>query len=204
MIRKRMLQFVQLRGTLISLVMVAPLVGVILGMTACVKHPIGDPETSKVDSQYTGVWSKQGDDQKILVFIQPYDSRTYFITTLEYVGEGGAVMPAGQQCLKGWLTSIGDSTFMTMEVLSHAHFAGIGEKPDHYVAKLSLADGLLQWRLVDGHKEPAQSAQDSRELEKVIRENLSSDALYLDTMAWKKCEDKALIESVLKAFGFGD
>jgi hypothetical protein len=201
----RVIRFLQTRSPWVSLVMVAPLVVVILAMTACVKHPIGDPETSKVDPQYSGVWSKQGNDQKILLFMQPYDARTYLVSVLEYVAEGDVLKPKGQQCMKGWLTSIGDSTFLTMEVLSHAYFAGIGEKPDYYVAKLSLTDGVLHWRLVDGHTLPAKSAQDSAALEKVIRENLDADALYVnETFAWAKCQDKTLIEDVLKAFGFGD
>ncbi len=51
---------------------------------ACLKAPIGNPETSKVDSKLAGVWlAKDGDDFAMLV-LQPFDKRTdlvgYFMT----------------------------------------------------------------------------------------------------------------------------
>ena len=192
------------RSALLSLLAVLPFVAVILGLAACVKHPVGDPEKSKVDPQYAGVWLKQDEGERLLLFIQPYDARTYFVTSFEYENNDGQPEPKGETRFKAWLTLIGDSTFMTLQVLSYSHFAGIDEKPPYFVAKLSLKEGSLQWRLVDGDNQPIKSAQDSRELEEAIRKNIGSDDLYMDAMQWKKCNDKALVESVLKAFRCGD
>ena len=49
------------RSLLLSILTVLPIVAVILGLTACVKHPVGDPEESKVDPKYVGVWSATED-----------------------------------------------------------------------------------------------------------------------------------------------
>ena len=46
---------------------------------ACLKAPIGDPETSKLNPKLTGVWlAKDGDDFVMLV-LQPFDKRTYLV-----------------------------------------------------------------------------------------------------------------------------
>jgi len=50
---------------------------------ACLKAPIGDPETSKLDPKLTGVWlGKDGDEFGMLV-LQPFDKRTYLVGWFE-------------------------------------------------------------------------------------------------------------------------
>jgi len=175
---------------------------VILGLAACVKHPVGDPERSKVDPQYSGVWlTKENESEGTLLFMRPYDSRTYVANIFNYDSEGNEIEPTERLDFKAWLTSIGDATFITMEPLSCAHFAGVSEKPPYLAGKISLVDGELHLRLVNGDKEPARSANNSSELEKVIAEHVDSESLYVDdAMAFKKTDDKALIKAVLKAF----
>jgi len=136
-----------------------------------------------------------------LLFLRPYDSRTYYANIFTYSREGDEIKPSERLDFKAWLTSIGDATFISMECLSCKHFAGVSEEPPYLVGKMSLADGSLHLRFVNGGEEPAESANNSSELEKVIAENVNSDSLYIDDeFVYKKTNDKALIETVLKAF----
>lgn len=200
--RARLVRFLKRRSLLLSLVTMGPLIVVILGLAACVKHPVGDPEKSKVNPQYSGVWLTKGDGgEHILLFMRPYDSRTYYANMLTYSRKNDEIEPSERLDFKAWLTSIRDADFISMECLSCAHFAGVDEKPPYLVGKLSLVDGSLHLRFVNGDEEPAENAKNSRELEKVIAEHVDSDSLYLDDeFVFKKAKDKTFIEDVLKAF----
>jgi hypothetical protein len=199
--RSQLVPFLKRRSLLLSLVTVGPLIVVILGLTACVEHSVGNPEKSKVDPRYSGVWLMREDGGDTLLFMRPYDSRTYYANTLAYGRKNDEIEPSERFDYKAWLTSIGDATFISMEPLSCAHFAGVAKKPPYLVGKMSLEDDSLHLRFVNGGEEPAKSANNSRELEKVIAENVNSDSLYIDDeFVFKKTKDKTLIESVLKAF----
>jgi hypothetical protein len=204
--RRSCLLLLKTRSLLLSLLTVVPLVVVILGLTACVKHPVGDPEASKVDLQFSGVWwTEESEEGGSFLFIRPYDSRTYLVNVLSYRATRDGIEPTEQLQCKSWLTSIGGATFLTMEPFSCSHFAGLSERPPYLVGKLSLADGALHLRLVDGGKEPARSAGDRQELEAAIAEHVDSPSLYVDeTMVFTKADDKARIEAILKAFHHQD
>jgi hypothetical protein len=198
----RLVLLLKRRSLLFSLLVVSPLVMFILGLAACVKHPVGDPEKSKVDPQFAGVWwSEEPDGHGTLLVMRPYDSRTYFAKVLSYRATDQGVEATNQLDCKAWLTAIGGTTFLTMEPLGCGHLAGLSEKPPYLVGKISLAEGALHLQLVDGGKEPARSASSSRELETAIAERVDSAALYVDEAeSFKKAGDKALIERVLTAF----
>ena len=108
----RLTRLLKTKSALLSLITVAPLVVVILGLAACVKHPVGDPEKSKVDPQYAGIWTRQESQvEEQLLFIRPYDRRTYLIFFFEFHVATDVIEPRGQGCYKAWLASIGDAKF---------------------------------------------------------------------------------------------
>lgn len=200
----------------VSLLAVLPLIVLSLSLTACVDHPIGDPEASKVDERYVGVWTGQQGDEHELLVIRPYDARTYLVHVLAYMEEtdsefaadfGRSVKPLkkarGAACTvyKGWLTSIGDVPFLTLEERGLEYVCGLSEKTTYFVARLKLDQGVMTWQLVDGSSALAKQAKNGPELEKVVRDHRDSKDLYLpEIFEWRKCEDKALIESVVDAF----
>jgi hypothetical protein len=200
--RSKLLQFLKRRSTLVAWLTVAPMVLVILGLCACVKHPVGDPEQSQVDPKYSGIWlTKDAEDSESLLIMRPYDARTYFASILSYRQEANQIKPTMRWNCKAWLTSIGNATFLTLEPLSCAHFAGLGDKPPYLVGKVSLVDGALHLKLVNGDREPAKSASNSRELEAAIEKHMDTDALYVDeTNVFKKFDDKSQLEAILQAF----
>jgi hypothetical protein len=197
-----LVRFLKAKSVLVTLITVAPMVVVILGLCACVKHPVGDPEKSKIDPKYSGLWlSKEADGSETWLMMRPYDARTYFVSILSYKKEGDSIKPSSRWNCKGWLTSLGNATFLTMQPLSWTQFANAGEEPVYLVAKVSFVDDALHLRFVNGDEEPAKSAKSSRELEAVIEKHVDSDALYLpEENVFRKSDDKALLEAVLKAF----
>ncbi len=200
--RERFVQLLKAGSPLVALATVAPLIVVILWLTACVKHPVGDPEKGKVDPAYAGVWlEKAASGDRSLLLLRPYDARTYFANIFTYHSDGDGLKPAQRINCKAWLTPLGGATFLTLEPLNCEHFAGLGDKPPYLVAKVSLADGALQLRLVNGDNESVKNANDSQALQAVIEKGVNSDALYGgDATVFKKTDDKALVRSVLDAF----
>jgi hypothetical protein len=200
--RTRLVQWLKAWSPLVALVTIAPLIFVILGLTACVRHPVGDPEQSKVDPAYAGVWlTKSADGEHSLLFLRPYDARTYFANIFSYRSDSAGLTPTQRMNCKAWLTAIGGTKFLTLEPLNLEHFAGVGDKPPYLVGKIGLADGALQLRFVNGDQEPVKSANSSQALEAAIAQNINSDSLYGDeALVFAKADDKALVKSVLEAF----
>ena len=185
------------RSPLVTLVTVAPAVVIILGLTACVEHPIGDPEESKVNPEFVGTWSSEDS----LLFFRPYDARTYLISAFTYSETDGEFKARTRIDYKAWLTPVGDETFITMQPLTIAHFVGLGKKPPYFVAQIHLVDDKLQLRLVNAKNAAVKEATNSRELEAAIKEHMSSDSLYVgDLTVLKKVDDTSRIKAVLEVF----
>mgnify|MGYP006961818267 FL=1 len=155
-----------------------------------------------MDPAYSGVWLEQEmNGDRSFLFLRPYDARTYFANIFTYGSDGDGLKPKQRINCKAWLTPLGGATFLTLEPLNCEHFAGLGDKPPYLVAKVSLANGALQLRLVNGDHEAVKNANDSQALQAVIEKAVNSDALYGgEASVFKKTDDKALIRSVLEAF----
>lgn len=194
--------FLKRKSLLITLLTLSPILAIILGLTACVQHPVGDSERSRVDHRYVGMWlAEETDDVVTLLLLRPYDARTYLAGVFRCREEDGAVEPVDHHDYKAWLTQLGGETFVTMEPLIWAEFVGLAEKPPYLVGKIRLIDDALRLRLVDGGSEPAKSAADSGELEAVIEKHVAQDALYVDDpVVFHKMDDTSRIERILKAF----
>jgi hypothetical protein len=196
--RSRLLRLLKRFSPLVTLAAVAPLVVIILGSTACVKHPIGDPERSKVDPRCSGVWLAT--DEQMLLLLRPYDSRTYLARILSYTSKDGVIRPQEETEAKAWLTSLGGATFLTLELLDWGHFAGLADDDlPYYVMRFDFKDDALSLRLIGG--EEACKAGSRRELESVIKRNVDSESLYDDpAMDFRRADDQDLVRSVLEAF----
>jgi hypothetical protein len=196
------IEFLKRRSLVVSSLVLAPMLVLILGLMACVKHPVGDPERSQVCPQYTGMWlGEDAQGTATLLMLRPYDARTYLLGIFSHRDEGHAIKPLSHQDGKAWLTTLGDSTFITMEPLVWSHFAGFTEKPPYLVAKISRVEDTLRLRLVDGGKALARAAADSREFEAIVKEHQDSDSLYEDQEhVFHQVRATPRVEAILKAF----
>jgi hypothetical protein len=195
------IEFLKRKSLVVSSLVLVPMLVLILGLMACVKHPVGDPERSQVCPQYTGMWlGEDSEGTATLLMLRPYDARTYLVGIFSHRDEGSAIKPLSHHDGKAWLTTFGDSTFITMEPLVWSHFAGFTEKPPYLVAKICRVEDTLRLRLVDGGKALAQAA-DSREFEAIVKEHQDSDALYSDQeREFQQVQDTPRVEAILRAF----
>jgi len=78
------------RRSLAGFVAALAFVPLMLGVTACLKTPIGDPERGWVDPRVTGVWivaladASDVDYDAQLWLFEPYDSRTWLVTVVTF------------------------------------------------------------------------------------------------------------------------
>ena len=74
--------------TLVGAAAAVLFVPVLLGITACLKTPIGDPEHGWVDPRITGVWlggdPDPQDHEAALWTFEPYDSRTWLVSWVAF------------------------------------------------------------------------------------------------------------------------
>ena len=125
-----------------GIVMMLAIIPIFAGLLACMPVPIGDPEKSRIDPDFNGVWTIDGEsDAGAIYFFRPYDKRTWLllaagivesddyegdeldidsaqdvfdILAAQYVCSGG--ITADDFLLqKVWLKKIGGVTFMTWE-----------------------------------------------------------------------------------------
>lgn len=199
--RANVIRFLKTRSLLVSLLTVVPLVVVVLGLAACVKHPVGDPERSKVDPSYSGVWSAQDKEgHRTLMILRPYDARTYLASIFTYQGTGASIQPDKREDFKAWLTVLGDVPFLTLEPLTCEALTGAAREPCYFVAKIRVSNSTLSLQLVNPENEPVRTANNRSELEAAITRQRAGDSLYSVTLEFQKSADKALVESVFEAF----
>lgn len=194
--------FFKQHSLLCSSLAVAPMLLVILGLLACVKHPVGDPECSQVSPEFLGMW--RGEDSQgvtTLLMLRPYDQRTYFAGIFSYEKADGDVAPIHQYDGKAWLTTLGDATYFTLEPLIWAHFAGFTEKPPYLVGQIRRVEDVVELRMVDGGHELVKDASDREQLEAILREHGDSDSVFADeVLRFQRVQASPELERILRTF----
>lgn len=152
----------------------------LLGLCSCLPVPLGDPEKSKVDARFNGVWEWRDGGKMYLVIFQPYDDRTYFVDALTgEPGEGNAVKPLGRDIYKSWLTKVRGETFLTMAPLEGVG-ALPGAKPTKYlVAKVKIEGDTLTAYGIDPEYKKLKDVATPTALEKMISENMDDTTMFL-------------------------
>jgi hypothetical protein len=147
----------------------------IIVVAGCLKIPLGNPETSKVDPKFAGMWMKRTDKGEVaLMHVIPWDARTYLV--LNYGARPDAVGAwerGGEILFKAWLTEVKGQTFVTMQVL--------GEESDepYVVAKITTDGDSFTARGVQAEFAGRGGARDEASFRKLIEENIDNDKMYL-------------------------
>src|SRR4051812_12613081 len=104
------------KRTWVGVILVMPMLALVLGMFACLPAPVGDPEKSKVDDKFLGVWQPEAQDanSKSVVVLKKWDAKTYLLLDYSVKTTDGKT-ERDQAAMKGWLTTIGGATFMVLE-----------------------------------------------------------------------------------------
>lgn len=194
-------------GALLMLVVIP----VIVGLLACMPVPIGDPERSRIDPDFNGVWtlSSESEGRSFYAF-EPYDKRTWLMTELpleegseadlsqydlnsyaglamlmenEPVGDEGATTTE-VRLYKVWRTKIGGEWFMTWE--PKGLFGEDDFQPDAwFVFRIEKMDqNTIDLYMVEGSDRFFKDVKKTRRAyERVIRKNVKNAALYSDEPA---------------------
>jgi hypothetical protein len=162
------------RGLLVGLMAMG-----LLGLASCLPVPLGDPDKSKVDARFNGVWEWRDGGKIELAIFQAYDEKTYFVDVLTgEVGDGGTVKPVQRDMYKGWLTTVKGETFLTLAPME-AVGALPGSTPAKYlVAKVKIEGDTLTALGIDPEYKKLKDVGTPTALQKMIEENMDEVAMF--------------------------
>ncbi|HZZ44554.1 MAG TPA: hypothetical protein VFE58_16580 [Tepidisphaeraceae bacterium] len=152
---------------------------IIAGLIGCFEIPLGDPEQSKVDTQFTGLWLQKdpSNNQESLVSILPYDSRTYLVTYMAVARDAQKhITPDTETTYKMWLTNVAGTTFATLETKDPSMLLPKAEKYYAYFKISRQADTITAQMVEDKLIKPA-NLTTPQDLEKFIAQNLNNPDL---------------------------
>ncbi len=189
--------------TLLAVVLMVPPAIFLLSTFACLPTPVGDPERSKVDAALTGAYRAADAVETHLALLQPWDDKTYLLQYM-FMKKGDAQEEIEIQHFKGWLTSIAGKTFITLQPMDDLTYAvgDTGEKPFWVVFRLDKTSAGLQVRMVSEDSRFMKNLTTRKEIEDSIKTHVADDALYGDTIEFKRLGkgDQPFIEDVLSKF----
>jgi hypothetical protein len=198
-------------------------------LTACLPVPVGDPEKSRIDPALSGAWRVAGgDDEQMLMVLDPYDKRTWLVTLIG-LGDAGDNRAGQVSALqvpfnavnadsfrvtslgvyKCWLTRIGGETFMTWEskTLSETLPNMVPEQWWAFRVRKS-GDDTFYLDSFDYSIDGLDKVTTSKDAEKIIRRHIDDpgffeekDAPRLDRLP---ADDVATLPRLLENFGFKD
>ncbi len=193
--------------SLLAIALFVPLAAILLATFACLPAPVGDPEQSKVDDTlvgaYRGMPTNADDKSSILVLLRPWDSHTYLLDFMQ-VDKKDDKEERQMSHFKAWLTTLGGKTFITAEEKDDLKFVlgDDGSKPVWVVMRLDKIATGIEARMVNVDSEFIKGLTKREELEAAIKAHATDQALYNDTITFKKLgkEDQAFIDDVLSKF----
>lgn len=177
---------------------------IIVGLIGCLEMPLGDPEKSKVDNQYVGLWLQKnaGNDNNDLISVIPYDARTYVVTDMSFSRDPQQrPQPKSEMIYKMWLTDINGATFATLEPKDPATLLPNAGK-FYEVLKISRQGNTITAQDISEQFVKDANITTPQALEKLITENFQNPALYgntatFDLLAPGQTDDA---KSILSAF----
>lgn len=177
----------------------------IVGLVGCLEIPLGDPERSKVDDRFTGLWLQRGEaaDDGTLVSVVPYDARTCLVTVMKFArGDDKQVTAREEGNYKMWFTDVGGVRFVTLEPKDPAGLLGKTGK-FYIVAKVEREGDVVTTTGVSDKLVKAANVTTPAELEKLIAGNLGNADLFGGSESYELLgPDRAEeAKAILAAFG---
>jgi hypothetical protein len=194
--------------TLLAVALFLPLAALLLATFACLPAPVGDPDKSQVDASLSGIYkgmpTDPADKSTELAILKPWDAKTYL---LEYMTVDSQDNKETRQIqhYKAWLTTLSEKTFLTaqpMDDMSTLLGAESSDKPFWLVLRVDKVPAGLELRMVNPDSEFLKNVTKQEEFEAAIKAHVSDNALYGDTITFKKLgkDVQAQIEEVLAKF----
>jgi hypothetical protein len=187
--------------TFAGLVLLAGLGPFLLALMACLKVPVGDPEKSRIDPALSGVWrvEQNGKSSESLWIIEPWDARTWIVTTLDAKDDDSADEPTDEaattprdvlallesnglesiDAYKAWLATFGGVRFLVLEPKRPLHDLA-GEKPEFWFAFKVHKATAERVELLLAIGKNVDEAKTTAKAEAILRKHARDPALYGD------------------------
>jgi hypothetical protein len=175
----------------------AAVIAIIIG--GCLQFPLGDPETSKIDSTLNGVWFKRGEGGEVVLWsVQPFDSRCYLLINYSARPDGGGGWERGEMSIcKGWLTEVNGRQFLTMKMM-----VDVPEETPYIVAKIERSGETLTALGVKPDFVKENKIDSAEAFAKLVADNVDNAKMYLDADKFEKAgdADADTVKTILQAF----
>ena len=177
----------------------------IVGLIGCLEMPLGDPEKSKVDDGFVGLWLQHSDspDKGTLAAVVPYDAHTCLVTYMNFTRNADQqIVAQGESTFKMWFTDVGGTKFITLEPKDASSLLGTPNKV-YFVAKIYRQGSVAFVAGVSDKLVKQANATTPEDLEKLIAGNLGNPDLFGATAAYDLLgPDRAdEAKAILTAFG---
>jgi len=153
-------------------------VALVAFVTGCLPFPLGDPAKSQVDPKLAGYWMNTADDEREIVALYPFDEHTYVVEDVKAKKEDNKWQPQGPPSVyKGWLTTINNVRFITLEPLQQ-RLPGASADKAYPTMRLTVDGNAIIVRPVSGDAEQIKAAKNAAELQAVITKELNNPDIY--------------------------
>ena len=170
----------------------------ILMLCSCLKAPLGNPATSKVDPDIVGYWNQtESDGSGTLYAVAPFDEKAYIVQAYNYK-KNGDEYTGKSSCWKAWVTPIKSSKFITME----QNWALINPKgPEGSVyptAKYVVAADSLEVTPLKPEYSKFTGADTSEKITRIIQDNVADPEMFVtEVMKFRRLNPDAEPDSIL-------
>lgn len=169
-----------------------------LVLVGCLKFPLGDPATSKLDSRIEGFWFYQTDDERAMARIYPFDAHTYVVEYIDFGKDGDVFKIRSRDLYKGWLTDVKKHTFITLEPLA-SRLADASEDSKSYpIFRLEFGNKTIKATPIKDDFEPFKDVKSGAEVTSIITKEVENPAMYSDSPAQFRKLDPQQDEELLK------
>ena len=147
-------------------------------VTGCLPFPLGDPAKSQVDPKLAGFWMNASEDEREIVALFPFDEHTYVVEDVKAKKEDNKWQPQGPPSIyKGWLTTINNVRFITLEPLNQRLPNASADKA-YPAMRLTVDGNAVVVRSLNGDAEQIKAVKNAAELQAVITKELNNPDIY--------------------------
>ena len=152
-------------------------------LAGCLKFPLGDPATSKLDSRLEGSWFYQTDDERAMARIYPFDAHTYVVEWIDFGKDGDAYKIRSRELYKAWLTDVKKHTFITLEPLASRLSNASEDSKMFTIFRLDFGNNTIKATPIKDDFEALKEAKSGADVTATITKEVENPALYGDAPA---------------------
>jgi len=180
---------------------IAVLVFLLAVVVACtLKAPLGDPSQSKIDHRLDGIWmtQKDGAAEAEVALVAPFDEHSYVIVYSKVQNDGGSPRIVERPLvLRGWITDVAGSTFLTTQPVAHL-VPSNGNKKAYIVNQFAFVDGALRLRPVNDEFKGIGNVTEAHEVQRLIAANIADASLFGEGASFRRLRTNDAFEAKLE------